>query len=223
DLRSPLTVIMGHAGILHRLMERNDPNPRYLQGIRAIESSSSQMNSMIQDLVDVTRLETGKLKLDRTAVDIEEFFKDLLEKLEGIMEVGRIGLAISTGVAPVDADPLRLERIVMNLLSNAFKYSQPEMPVRVKVTQSHDEVIVSISDQGAGIPPDQMPRLFEKFSGTTRTGEKAQKDSLGLGLYITKGLVEAHGGRIWVESTPGKGSTFTFTLPVVREADGEAA
>jgi signal transduction histidine kinase len=109
------------------------------------------------------------------------------------------------------ADPDRLERILMNLLTNALKYSAPGTPVTVALARRDGQVVTAVSDQGPGIPPDELPHLFERYYRARETRER--KEGLGLGLYITKGLVEAHGGRLWVESQVGKGSTFSFSLP----------
>lgn len=109
------------------------------------------------------------------------------------------------------ADPDRLERILTNLLSNALKYSEAESQVVVRLAPSGGEVITSVSDRGYGIAPEELPQLFEKYY-RTKTGRESH-ESLGLGLYITKRLVEAMGGRIWVESQQGAGSTFSFSLP----------
>lgn len=211
DLRSPLTVVMGHAGILIRMLTGQDHNPRFLYSLKAIDSASRQMNAMIQDLVDTTRLEAGKLALDRGPVDLREFLTELIGRLDGVLEVDRIGLDV-TATAPAYADPLRLERIVMNLLTNAFKYSEADTPVTIRAAQREAELLISVEDNGEGIPPELLPRLFEKYSGSNAPSRR--KDSLGLGLYITRGLVEAHGGHIWTESTLGQGTTFYFTLPV---------
>jgi signal transduction histidine kinase len=117
-----------------------------------------------------------------------------------------------TSLPLVLADPDRVERILTNLLTNALRYSDPETAVAVRLAEGAGEVIVSVVDRGRGIPSDEIPRLFERYyRGRAGQGER---ESLGLGLYITKGLVQAHGGRIWVESRVGEGSAFSFTLPI---------
>jgi signal transduction histidine kinase len=113
----------------------------------------------------------------------------------------------------VSADPERIERVLMNLITNALKYSPPKKPVVVGVEQAHNEAVVSVVDQGDGIPPEELPRLFHRFT-RGRAGPKADVSGLGLGLYIARLMVEAHGGRIRAESEVGKGSTFWFSLPM---------
>ena len=127
------------------------------------------------------------------------------------METSRIQEEIPADLPPVCADYARLERILINLLSNALKYSDPGTPVRLRAWQQDGQVVVAVSDQGRGIAPEEIPHLFERFY---RTAGARKAEGIGLGLYITRILVEAHGGRIWVESEVGKGSTFSFSLPI---------
>jgi signal transduction histidine kinase len=114
-------------------------------------------------------------------------------------------------VPPVLADPARVERVVVNLLSNALKFSPPDAPVIVRLAQTDGRALVSVIDRGVGIPKEQQEHLFERYY-RTETGQK--REGLGWGLYITRLIVEAHGGQVCVESEPGKGSTFYFTLPL---------
>jgi len=128
-----------------------------------------------------------------------------------VLETTRVQVEIPPDLPPVSADAARLERIFTNLLSNALKYSDPGTPVQVCVQPMSGEVSIAVKDQGQGIAPKDMPHLFEKFY---RAGSSRKAEGIGLGLYVTKLMVEAHGGRIRVESEVGKGSTFSFTLPV---------
>jgi signal transduction histidine kinase len=112
---------------------------------------------------------------------------------------------------PVSADPHRLERILLNLLDNARQYSPPDTPIRISAHQHNNAVVIAVADQGQGIPSEEMPHIFDRFY---RSSHQRKGVGIGLGLYITKALVEAHGGRVWVESEVGEGSTFYLTLPV---------
>ena len=213
DLRSPLSAILGQAQLLDRLLQKADLE-RARTSAEAIAVSAQRMNAMIQDLVDAARLESGQLRLNLQAVDLSAFLSDLLRRLEPTLETARVRVDLPEGLPPVSADPNRLERILTNLLSNALKYSPPGTEVRVTAEPRDGEVVTSISDQGPGIPPEELPRLFRRYARTA-VGE-ARRDGLGLGLYITRKLVEAHGGRIWVQSQVGVGSTFSFSLPIAR-------
>jgi signal transduction histidine kinase len=172
---------------------------------------------MIQDLVDAARQEGGQLHLERQPVLLQTYLPELFQRATTVMETSRVRLDLPGDLPAVFADYNRLERIITNLLSNALKYSGPGAPVLVRARRIAAEVEVAVIDQGRGIAPDDLPHLFERFYRAK--GERAT-EGIGLGLYITKQLVEAHGGRIWVESEVGNGSTFMFTLPL---AHGEGA
>jgi signal transduction histidine kinase len=120
-------------------------------------------------------------------------------------------LSIPSDVPQVVADPDRLERVLMNLVSNALKYSARETDVWLNVTKAENEVIISVVDRGVGIAPQDLDMVFDRYFRAKDTGKT---DGLGLGLYISKALIEAQGGRIWADSEPGKGSSFRFTLPL---------
>jgi signal transduction histidine kinase len=132
-------------------------------------------------------------------------------RLKGELAPERLTIEIPADLPPVLVDPDLLERILLNLLTNAMKYSPPESPVTLAASRTGGEVLISVTDRGAGIAAADQPRLFERFY---RPQGFRRADSVGLGLYITRMLVEAQGGRIRVESEPGKGSTFSFSLPV---------
>jgi len=147
-------------------------------------------------------------------VKLPAFIADILERMRTIMEVERILVELPPDLPPVSADYNRLERILLNLLSNALKYSAPGTPVLVRARSTEGMVEVSVADRGVGIAPDDLPYIFERFY---RAEEARKTEGVGLGLYITRQLVEAHGGRIRVESRPGVGSTFYFMLPIAAE------
>jgi PAS domain S-box-containing protein len=214
DLRAPLTVIQGHAQMMLRGLSRTGGSARTQHSAEAVVAAARQMNAMIQDLVDSTRMETGQLQLEQETIDPRNFVVQVLDRLSGVLDVeGRVRVEAEEPIPMVFADGGRLERILMNLLSNALKYSEPGSEVVVRLRSHEGVVVVSVSDRGMGITPEEMGELFQKYGRATE-GRKT-KDSLGLGLYIARGLVEAHGGRIWVESEVGKGSTFSFTLPAL--------
>jgi signal transduction histidine kinase len=195
-------------------MEARVRDERERRSIEAIIAGARRMNAMIQDLVDSARLESGQLRLERVPIELGAFLSDLKVRLAGVMEMDRVRVETPAGMPPVLADPNRLERIFTNLLSNALKYSDPGTEVTVRLQQRDGKVVASVSDRGRGIAPDEMELLFQPFLRTRRALER--REGLGLGLYITKRLVEAHDGELWVESELGKGSTFSFTLPVAR-------
>jgi len=211
DLRNPLGAVLGQAQICERRLAQAGLE-RERQSAAAVISSAQRMNTMIQDLVDAARSESGQLELKREPVDLRAFAFGLKERLAASLDMGRIEVQVPEGLPPVSADPARLERILTNLWSNALKYSAPGTPVTVSARREDGMVITSVTDRGPGIPPDDLPHLFERYF---RAGAgRERREGVGLGLYITRRLVEAHGGGIWVESEVGQGSTFSFTLPV---------
>jgi PAS domain S-box-containing protein len=210
DLRNPLTPILGSAGLLQkRLAERG--MEREARAAEVILTSARRMNSMIQDLVESARLEAGALELHREPIDICNLLRDLSHRVGTPEDRGRLQVECPVGLPAVPADGERIERAIVNLITNALKYSPPTSPVTVKAEQSDGEVVVSVMDRGMGIAPDELPHVFDRFY-RARAGKRAE--GLGLGLYITRLMVEAHGGRVDVESQVGVGSTFRFTLPI---------
>jgi len=210
DLRNPLGIVLGQAQLIGRYAKNPDA---VRKSADAILTSGRRMDSMIQDLVDSFRLEAGQVRLEKRPVNLRTLVLDLLERARVSMDVGRVKVQIPANLPDVLADPDRLDRIVTNLISNALKYSPPGAEVLVKAKRINDEVLTSVTDRGIGISPEDLPHIFERFY---QPKVSPQRRGLGLGLYITKMLVEAHGGRIWVESELGKGSSFFFTLPTIR-------
>lgn len=214
DLRTPLTVILGQAQLLLGAIEA-EQKERAMKSAQAIIVSAKKMSGMIEDLTDATRHKTGRLSLLRQMLDLEQLVTDVIHGVAGALEVDRVRIEASEGLPLVMADKERLERILINLLTNALKYSAPNTEVTLRLEPQGNEVVISIMDWGVGISPEDLPNLFDEFYRSKRVQETG---GLGLGLYIAKMLVEAHGGRIWVRSRLGIGSTFSFTLPVAGEA-----
>ncbi len=210
DLRQPLTLIRGHADLLKATAGKGDE--RVARSAAAIAVGAKRMTTMIEDLVDAARLETGQLHLQLVPLDLPAYVCDLKDRLAGVVPAERVNIQTCTGLPPVSADPDRLERILANLLDNALKYSPAGSPITVSFSLREDGVVTAVTDEGPGIPPEERAHLFERYYRARRAREERQ-NGLGLGLYVAKGLVEAHGGRIWVESEVGRGSTFAFSLP----------
>ena len=211
DLRVPATIIKGYLPFLLDLLPADRMTEQAHGIVAAMRRALHRMELMVNDLSESTYLRSGQLVLATEPVDLRAYLLDLLKHNAGLLDTGRLHLEIPAELPAVNADPDRLERILMNLLLNAQKYSASPAPIVISAHQQAAEIVVSVRDQGSGIPAEAQPHLFELFY-RAESGRKA--DGLGLGLYITKMLVEAHQGRIRVESEVGKGSTFTFTLPV---------
>jgi two-component system sensor histidine kinase BarA len=205
DLRNPLQVVVLQA---QRLQRQADDHARRPAG--AILAASRRMDRMLRDLADAARSEGSGIALTARPVPLRPFVTELLEVSEGAMDAQRVENAVPQELPPVLADPDRLDRILANLLGNALKYSEDRVVIDARPNATH--VHVTVSDRGPGIAADDLPRIFDRFY----RGQRHEGEGLGLGLFIVRKLVEAHGGRIWAESRPGEGSTFTFTLPAAQ-------
>ena len=207
DLRTPLTAIHGQAQLL---VKRADQPDAVRQGATAIVTSANRMNVLIQDLVDMTRAESGHIRLERKPVPLLSFLEELRARFRWALDVDRLRLDVPDDVPPFAADHGRLERILLNLLTNALKYSPPGSEVLVRGRVAEGGVSIEVEDRGQGIDPEDLPRVFDRFY---RSGRVRKTEGLGLGLYISRLLVEAHGGTLTVASAPGVGSTFTARFP----------
>ena len=211
DLRAPLTIIQGYSQLLQELLSGEEGTEETRSVCGEVLDGVRKMARMTDDLVDLARLEGGTLQLQKTPLLLQEFVPALVDRAGRVLPAERLRLEIPPTLPAVTADPDRLERILLNLLSNALKYSPVEAPVHLQATRAADGIRVSIIDAGSGIRAEDLPHLFARFF---RSAGSTHANSVGLGLYITRTLVEAHGGSIHAESTPGEGSTFFFTLPL---------
>lgn len=217
DLRTPLHVIVNQAELVRR---RGDEESR--RRAEAILASAGRMQRLVEDLVDAARLETGNVRLRPEPVDLARFVAAWRDRVAGTLPVHRVRLLSPGEVPTVLADPARLEQVVTNLVSNALKYSVQDAPVDVEVAIAPGALRLSVRDRGAGIAPEDLPRVFERY---WRARGTSGAEGLGLGLFITRKLVEAHGWRIEASSEPGRGSVFTVAVPLdgARASPGEGA
>jgi PAS domain S-box-containing protein len=216
DLRTPLTVIQGYGQLLGETLTREGMGASAGLMCDEVLKGARRMKRMIDALVDMARLEGGQLEPKTVALPLGPFVLQLFDRLKGArlkgaLDPDRLKIRIPEKLPPVMADPDLLERILLNLLTNAMKYSQPETQVRLEARQKEDEIEIVVIDRGVGIAREDQSRVFERFC---RPKSVQRADSVGLGLYITRMLVETQKGRIRVVSKPGKGSAFFFTLPV---------
>ncbi|WP_437677116.1 PAS domain-containing protein [Sorangium sp. So ce131] len=209
DLKQPVTAIIGYAAQIER-------RPQVAAAVKTraghIVSSAKRLGRMVSDLTDISQLESRRLAIERAPVDLPALVEAVVERTASETEGHKVEIAVSGDIPVVYADAGRVEQILSNLLSNAAKYGEPETPIRATLERRGDEVQVSVENAGQGIPPEDLPMLFERFFRGKARGERVV--GLGLGLYIAKGLVEAHHGRIWAESRRGGPTAFHFTLPI---------
>ena len=218
ELRTPLTSIRGSATTLLDIAESLDP-AELRQFLRIIVDQADNMRDLIGDLLDVARIETGALSISAEPAEVIT----LVDRARNTFLSGGGRNNLDINLAPdlplVMADRRRLVQVIGNLLSNAARHSPNTTAIRVSAVREDAHVAISVSDEGRGIPSEQLPRLFRKFS---RSSPDDQGSDFGLGLAICKGIVEAHGGRIWAESAgPGLGARFTFTLPTIEDVLAE--
>ena len=207
DLRTPLNAVFNQAHLLRR---HPDDAAQVEARATSVLKSCERMSAMIQDLVEATLLEDGRLQISPEPVDLAAVVPELLERFRGALEIDRVRLAVEPGLQRALADPQRLERIFVNLLTNALKYSPSQGEITLELASDPDGVAIVVTDRGIGIAPEDVPHVFERFF---RARGARQPEGLGLGLYITRLLVHAHGGRIEVASRLGQGSTFRVVLP----------
>jgi signal transduction histidine kinase len=209
DLRSPLTSVLGYTELVGRVGVLNEQQNDFLNRIR---SSVESITSMVNDLLDLSRLEAG-FDTRREVVRIENILKFAVDTLEGQFRVNNLTLLsdIADDLPELRGNPIRLRQLLDNLLGNAAKYSPPGSTIRISLKADDNLIILSIEDEGPGIPQSEQGRIFEKFYRASNVSEKVSGS--GLGLAIVKSIVDAHQGRIWVESVVGKGSTFFVVLP----------
>jgi signal transduction histidine kinase len=206
DLRTPLQAILLKA---HRLAAAPGDDGTRRAGA-AIIAAGRHMTAIIQDLVDAAQLESGTISLARRPVALGAVVREVLSASDGALDTARVALALPEDLPAVSGDPARLARVVQNLLSNALRYSPVDAPVTVHAEAAGREVVLAVSDGGPGVPPEHLPRLFERFY---RGAQRDTPGGLGLGLYVCRMLVEAHGGRIGCENRAEGGATFTVRLP----------
>ncbi len=213
DLRNPVNAIKMLTGaILDRERETNLPED-VVQYSTVIRQAAGQMDSLIRDLLDVTRVEAGKLGVEAIPTDVAELLDDVVGTLVPLAAAKsiKLRLAVDGSLPMVNADRERIRQALSNLIGNSVKFSPRGSVIELGAKEGGGVVIISVTDEGPGMTPDQLSHAFDRFWQSRRT----DREGAGLGLAITRGIVEAHGGRIWAESTFGKGSTFYFTLPVV--------
>ncbi|KYF76865.1 hypothetical protein BE17_39095 [Sorangium cellulosum] len=211
DLRNLLSGIVLSVDLLSQDTPAQDEESEAAMAAKRIRRYAARMSRLIDDLVDVASIESGKLATNVGRGDASALLADAVDMFQPM--ASDRGITLELDVAdrplPVDFDEERVLQVVSNLLMNSIKFTSPGGRIRVRGERAEGELLVSVSDTGPGIPVDMLELVFERF---WQVGKKDRR-GLGLGLYICKSIVEAHGGRIWVESRMGEGSTFYFTIP----------
>lgn len=214
ELRAPLTAIRGFAKTL--LVKDDELTPMARREFLAtVNEQAERLANLVDDLLQVSRIESKRVRVEWSEVSLETLVSHLVGQFHSKWGSRRILVDLDPALPALRADRAKLEEILINLIDNAIKYSPEHTPVRISARLSGDHIEVAIADRGFGIAREDVGQLFQKFQRIT-TAETRDISGTGLGLYIVKGLVEAHGGRVWVTSVPGAGSTFLFTVPRAR-------
>ena len=213
ELRTPLTAIVGWTDLF---MEEHLEEKTLKRGLSQVRQSARVLLALIDDLLDLARMDRGSLALDRKPVSLPDVIQRSIDTVRMMAD----GRSVSIILAPlpaamslVRADPLRLQQVLWNLLANAIKFSRRHGRVVVRVEREPERYLVSVEDDGIGIPAGELSHVFERFRQVDGSPTR-QHAGMGIGLALARSLVELHGGTIWADSVIGKGSRFTFTLPI---------
>jgi signal transduction histidine kinase len=212
ELKTPVALIKGYAETLGREDAEWD-RETLREGLGVIGEEADHLTHLIDSLLEASRIQAGGLKLQPTDVNLPRLAEKVVDAYRTQTDVHTFDLDFPPDFPAVWGDPERLREVLTNLVSNAVKYSPDGGIVWVGGRIDRTGVTVYVADQGIGIPPEEQARIFERFH-RVETGPHRHADGTGLGLYLVKAIVEAHGGRVWVESAPDQGSIFMFTLPV---------
>jgi len=212
-LRSPLTVVTGYADALEH-MASDKLNPTEARCVAEVKRGADDMRDMITTLLDVGRLEAGEMPLRSQAHDAAQIVRQAASRFSPVLKNRTLHCDVPPDPVLMVCDADVIRRVLENLISNAVKFTKSDGTIRVNVQRNAADVTISVSDDGQGIPADQHKHIFEKFGQTDSGVQHAH--STGLGLAFCRLAVEAHEGKIGVQSEPGKGSTFSFTLPMNR-------
>lgn len=216
ELRTPLASIKGYATMMLNYDARLPVHSRR-QYLAAIDSAADQLMALINQLLEMSRLEAGITKLKKAPTNVCELIRDTAREFRVRSRLHRLALDLPKRETIADIDGRSIRQVLDNLLDNAVKYSPEGTTVTIRLQRRRREVLLGVVDEGRGIPPEHLERVFERMYRVESEPGSERVGGLGLGLAIAKGLVEAHGGRIWMESEPGKGSTCWFTLPLSAE------
>lgn len=216
DLRTPLTSIKAAASSL--LQEDVQWNDEARQSFaQAIEREADRLNRLVGNLLDMSRIEGGALQLEKEWYPLDEVLHDVLDHMQPLLKGRQISLDLPVELPPVEVDYLLLDQVLTNLIENALRYTPAQSPITIVVSTTMTHMTIAVADQGPGIPVSDLERIFDKFYRVQ--GRTSHTTGSGLGLAVCRGLIEAHGGRIWATNRSGGGAIFHFTLPLAPLAE----
>lgn len=215
ELRTPMVAIKGYAQLLSDL-SLGDITEKQKKAIDVILRNTNRLSNLVQDILDVSRLESGTMKFIPVETNIKKLIQEVSETMQSSARAKEITIntSVEEDIPSLVIDPERIKQVLINLINNAIKFSPPASSINLQVKRQDDYLLFNVQDFGRGIPQDKQDKIFEVFYQVDSAEDRKRLGGAGLGLAISKGIVVAHGGNIWVESIIGKGSTFYFTLPI---------
>lgn len=215
ELRTPLAAIKGFTTTLLREDVRWDEATQR-DFLKIIEEETDRLGELIDNLLDMSKIEAGVLRVEKEPTQLRNVVREAIDRARRRSESHWFVVDLPAELPRIWADPRRVRQVLNNLIENAIKYSPGGGQITVAAEVEKDHITVSVTDSGQGIPPEYLDRIFQRFFQVDAANTR-KKGGSGLGLSISRGIIEAHGGTIWAESSPGKGSVFRFTLPIVDE------
>ncbi|WP_241492847.1 GAF domain-containing sensor histidine kinase, partial [Pseudomonas endophytica] len=214
DLRNPMTIISMLCGMMQKTFtsDGSHASRRIMTAIDTMQQATSRMNILLEDLLDTSKIEAGRYTITAQPLDVTQIFEEALSLLLPLATEKSVELSFhSEPDLRVNADPERLFQVLSNLISNAIKFTPEQGKIVVAAQPSEADIVFSVRDSGKGIPAEQLPFIFDRYW----TAKEGNASGTGLGLYISQGIINAHGGQLMAESTVGEGSEFRFNVPRV--------
>jgi len=213
ELKTPLTSLKASVSALLKKPAHLSAEQR--EFLTIVEEETDRLNRLVSEVLQMARVEAGKLVLNRAVCSVDALIREALEDAKRLLEGRRAEIRIAPTLPQVIADAELIRTVLRHLLDNAAKYSKPGAPVRIFAEQRDSQVCICVADEGPGLSEEELSRVFERhYRGS---GPRASVPGTGLGLAIARGIISAHGGRIWAESSPGQGTRFSFTLAAISE------
>ena len=220
DLRTLLATIKGHSTLLLKY-DRKLRSDQRRESLESIDEAADRLTKLVDQVLDMSQLESGTVEMDKQLTNILEIIRKVVDEAKVWAPNYRLESKFDETLREVNIDTARIRQVLNNLIENAVKYSAEGTTIVVEARETESEMVILVADQGVGIPARELDKVFDRMYRVERRVVTETRSGAGLGLAICKALVEAHGGRIWVESKVGKGSTFYFTLPKQTIAEGQ--
>ena len=211
ELKTPLTSLSALVQVVQAKLKNSD-DAFFVSAMDKASAQIKRMTAMINGFLNISRLEAGKIQIEKQPVDICKLLNEILEETRMTAGTHEIVMTACTPII-IDADPDRISSVVSNLISNAVKYSPKGKTVEVECKTADKMVVISVKDEGMGIKPQDIDKIFDRYY-RVESNHTRHISGFGIGLYLSAEIVHRHGGQIWAESKSGKGSTFSFTLPM---------